>query len=486
MRSALGGASVVALALAAAIGEASACRPARPARAAARAAAGHGPVAEPPADTSGLLVVPLVGGRNDVRRIESRLDSVAVGDADLRPDSVDAMLTGRGSNERSPGDPAGEGASAPSGGAAVLRPAQSDPTAILDPRLPSETGIPIARGLRLTSAHHFPDGDRENVVSLSGVSAEGVEYAWHVHEERGHAGPNEDTFSRIVSAADLARAPRLNQVFQRGVHEATPGYTAMSLSRAVYAELRRGAAVRFSITDIDRPALGAGAAAPGDKIGGQLGGMVEGITSPRVTLHGTLAPVAAAPESLAVLLDGRRVRLPALHLRGAFTYDDRRVGGDYWVLADSADPLILREAGGGEDLRIIRIDRPSGSSVEGELAGSRCRAELPGVYFAFASAELEPESDAALAGVARMLASHPDWSLTIEGHTDSIGGAASNQGLSERRAEAVRAALVSRYGIAASRLAAKGFGATRPLESNATVEGRARNRRVEAVRPCGA
>jgi outer membrane protein OmpA-like peptidoglycan-associated protein len=422
------------------------------------------PSAEPPPDTSGLLAAPL-DGAHEVRRISAALDSVPAGDANLRPDSVDAMLV----DSAAPSRVADVGAG----------------TAAPDPRLPSETGIPVAAGLRLTSVHHYPDGDREKVVSLIDVSAGGVEYAWHFQAEQGQPPASRETFSRIVSAADLARAPRLNQIFQSGRHESTPGYTAMSLSRAVYAEIRRGAATHFSITDLDHSTLGAGAGAVGEKLGGQLGGMVQAITTPRVTLHGTLTPVAAAPESLAVLLDGRRVRLPALHLRGAFTYDDKNVGGDFWVLADSADPLILREAGDGEDLRIVRIDRPLSSAVEGQLAGASCRAELPGIYFAFASAELEPESDAALAGVARMLAGHPDWSLTIEGHTDSIGGAASNQALSERRAEAVRAALVSRYAVAASRLTARGFGATRPLESNATVEGRARNRRVEAARPCG-
>jgi outer membrane protein OmpA-like peptidoglycan-associated protein len=441
--------------------------------------------AEPLADTSELAVVPLAGGARDVRRVSAGLDSVATRDADLRPDSIDAKLAGDGGSGAHSVDPR-------TGAASSARVADSTSTppdpavAAPDPRLPSETGIPVAVGLRLTSVHHFADGDREKVVTLSSVSAGGVEYEWRYVDEPGRAAPSHDTFSRIVSAADLARAPRLNQIFQSGRHESTPGYTAMSLSRAVYGELRRSATVRFSITDIDHGTLGGAADAIGRKTAGQVGGMAESIISPRVTLHGTLSPAGAAPESFAVLLDGRRVSVPALHLRGAFTYDDRRAGGDYWVLADSADPLILRETGDGEDLRIVRIDRPSASPVEGELASGRCRAELPGIYFAFASAELEPESDTALAGVARMLAAHRDWSLTIEGHTDSIGGAASNQGLSERRAEAVRAALVSRYGVAASRLAAKGFGATRPLESNATVEGRARNRRVEAVRPCGA
>lgn len=110
---------------------------------------------------------------------------------------------------------------------------------------------------------------------------------------------------------------------------------------------------------------------------------------------------------------------------------------------------------------------------------------LPGVYFAYNSAELEPASEPALTGVAALLQRHPDWSFTIEGHTDSIGTAASNATLSTARAEAVRTALVERHGVAPARLAAAGFGATRPRESNATLEGRARNRRVELARQCG-
>jgi outer membrane protein OmpA-like peptidoglycan-associated protein len=139
---------------------------------------------------------------------------------------------------------------------------------------------------------------------------------------------------------------------------------------------------------------------------------------------------------------------------------------------------------------MIRIEVPetgtlSGRAVEQDLEHA-CRAELPGIYFAFASAELQPASDAAISGVATLLARHGDWSLQIEGHTDSIGDPAANQQLSLNRAEAVRAALVEHHAIAAGRLRPAGFGATRPREPNATIEGRARNRRVELVRNCAA
>jgi OOP family OmpA-OmpF porin len=121
--------------------------------------------------------------------------------------------------------------------------------------------------------------------------------------------------------------------------------------------------------------------------------------------------------------------------------------------------------------------------IEEQLV-KHCRIELPGVYFAFGTAAIDPISDRALAVLARSLAPHPDWKVTVEGHTDSVGTAAANQSLSRRRAEAVRARLAEQHGLDTKAWRAIGYGATRPRESNATIEGRARNRRVELVRDC--
>ncbi len=69
----------------------------------------------------------------------------------------------------------------------------------------------------------------------------------------------------------------------------------------------------------------------------------------------------------------------------------------------------------------------------------------------------------------------------IEGHTDNVGNAKSNQLLSQRRANAVRDYIVKNFKIDKKRLAAKGFGQTKPVADNATAEGRAQNRRIEAT-----
>jgi outer membrane protein OmpA-like peptidoglycan-associated protein len=80
------------------------------------------------------------------------------------------------------------------------------------------------------------------------------------------------------------------------------------------------------------------------------------------------------------------------------------------------------------------------------------------------------------------LAKHPEWKLSVSGHTDNVGGDAYNLDLSKRRAAAVKQALVARYHIAPDHLTTDGYGASHPVDTNDTFEGRARNRRVELMR----
>jgi outer membrane protein OmpA-like peptidoglycan-associated protein len=104
---------------------------------------------------------------------------------------------------------------------------------------------------------------------------------------------------------------------------------------------------------------------------------------------------------------------------------------------------------------------------------------LERIEFKTNSAEILSESESVLEAVYRILSEHEEITkLSIEGHTDNVGKAAYNLSLSQRRTESVVKWLVKK-GIARSRLSAKGYGLTRPLESNDTEEGRDRNRRVE-------
>ncbi|MCE9682368.1 OmpA family protein [Halomonas alkalisoli] len=102
------------------------------------------------------------------------------------------------------------------------------------------------------------------------------------------------------------------------------------------------------------------------------------------------------------------------------------------------------------------------------------------VTFAFDSSEIRPAAHRELDQVANTLRENPEMRVRIEGHTDHIGSAEYNEGLSQRRADSVRDFLVSR-GIAANRMTTVGYGESRPVATNETDEGRARNRRVEIV-----
>lgn len=83
--------------------------------------------------------------------------------------------------------------------------------------------------------------------------------------------------------------------------------------------------------------------------------------------------------------------------------------------------------------------------------------------------------------MAGVMKEHSDLKLTIEGHTDNVGNAAYNKKLSQKRAEAVKNYMVKKGGIDAGRLNAVGYGQEKPVASNKTKAGRAKNRRVEAA-----
>jgi outer membrane protein OmpA-like peptidoglycan-associated protein len=105
-----------------------------------------------------------------------------------------------------------------------------------------------------------------------------------------------------------------------------------------------------------------------------------------------------------------------------------------------------------------------------------------GIQFDTDSDRLKPESAPVIKLVAQGLSANPALKLQIEGHTDSTGNAEHNLDLSKRRAEAVKAVLVSQFKVDAARLTTAGLGASKPVDSNDTPQGRAQNRRVEFVR----
>jgi outer membrane protein OmpA-like peptidoglycan-associated protein len=109
-------------------------------------------------------------------------------------------------------------------------------------------------------------------------------------------------------------------------------------------------------------------------------------------------------------------------------------------------------------------------------------ASVYGIYFDTGKADIKPESDATLKEIAKLLQGDAKLKLYVVGHTDSQGSLDLNMDLSRRRAEAVLAALTTKYAVPAARLRAYGSGPYAPVASNDSEDGRAKNRRVELVK----
>ena len=113
--------------------------------------------------------------------------------------------------------------------------------------------------------------------------------------------------------------------------------------------------------------------------------------------------------------------------------------------------------------------------------GNNIILRLVGLTFASGDAEIRPENFDLLNKVEKAIDVFPQSELIIEGHTDSHGGDDSNQALSQQRAESVQKYMVNAMRIPTYRLIATGYGETRPVASNETESGRARNRRIDIV-----
>lgn len=127
----------------------------------------------------------------------------------------------------------------------------------------------------------------------------------------------------------------------------------------------------------------------------------------------------------------------------------------------------------------VKVDKYGCPIVEKEAKEILDNA-LKGILFETGKDVLVESSFDKLDAVATLLKANPKFKLEIDGHTDNTGGSALNKELSLKRAEAVKAYLVKK-GIEESRLIAKGYGDTQPVDTNDTPEGRANNRRVELI-----
>lgn len=393
--------------------------------------------------------------------------------------------------------------------------------------------IPICPGLTIVTALAQPDGDYESIKTVESAdsdrmvltySAETKDPWWETPNPQVHL----TTARRDVLFEDLRSAHSYDQIFVDHGPEDAKGSTSIGVSSAVLQDLKSNGDSQIKLC------------------GGATTGLVlDTSRKPKFVPGGcygfydlTLHRVEDATVPVRVLLNGIPVELPAVHVMAKrasdywsefyFLDDDQnpltlafRLGINYvralspetrrlcetkgkkGQLSLSGDPpssCDLPMGGDAETLHVIRIntdcrlpERPDSSSsapqstTSGEqgLEESLASGEKVNVYtifFSFNSDALRDESEPTLKEIANVLRRHEDWKLRIAGHTDGIGNEQANLDLSRRRAESVKAALVSQYGIDAARLSTTGFGKSQPIETNDTIEGRARNRRVELSR----
>jgi outer membrane protein OmpA-like peptidoglycan-associated protein len=402
--------------------------------------------------------------------------------------------------------------------------------------------IPLCPGLTIVTAVSQPQGDYESIKRIESVTTEGIRIKYSSYmpdpccEYSGHRlDPPWVPFVvyRIVRHVDLQSSTAyLQQFASKGVPETVKGTTALGISTRSFRDLRDKGSTPLTIYMPFHPKFG---------IKDDGTPLFFGV-DPRMA--GELARVDPAPVTLPVLVNDRMTTLPALGARGKFLSDDAeffflhdeanpislkfRIGIKrpmppeiHRMLKEAAGAdvcdgcaQIKREYEDRDVLQVVKITHKceaqtlamkpgggggaaggSGGAAPGSGAGSSGfaalleeslaktgRAEVYSIYFAFNSDEIREESEPTLQEIADLLRRHPDWKLAIEGHTDSIATDAYNLQLSQQRAAAVRNALLSKQAVAGARLTAAGFGESRPKDTNDTLEGRARNRRVELVR----
>ncbi|WP_299987805.1 OmpA family protein [uncultured Pontibacter sp.] len=158
-------------------------------------------------------------------------------------------------------------------------------------------------------------------------------------------------------------------------------------------------------------------------------------------------------------------------------------------MGNTAAGAIIGAAVGGATGAVIgrRMDKQaeelekSMENAKIERVGEAIRINFDsGILFAVNSAELSANAKKDIDGLVNTLQKYEGTNIIIEGHTDNTGSRELNQGLSERRAQAV-ANYARTRGVDASRMQAKGYAFDQPIADNTTAEGRAQNRRVEII-----
>jgi len=343
------------------------------------------------------------------------------------------------------------------------------------------SGIPIREGLMLVHAWGRKSGDSESINRVSKITDKYTEitdvgtYFETADDVKGSPGAD----LRDVCADDLQNATGLRTGFGYSGPRTSPGTTTVTVSGSVFSDLKTKGKTEFQYLEWMKADLEDG--------GGYL--HWEG---------GEMTRVETADVAFPVIVNGTPTTLPAIHASGVLVVTDKKARetstsdadkpkrSDLYILDDPRNPLLLLWKMDINNFRLqiteIRfpVDKPV-KKIEQDLLKNK-HAVVYGIYFDYNSDKIKPESEPVLREIAEALENNPDWTLTVDGHTDNIGGDAYNLELSKRRSAAVKQALAARFGVNPTRLVTSGYGESRPVDRNDTLEGRAKNRRVELTR----
>jgi outer membrane protein OmpA-like peptidoglycan-associated protein len=341
--------------------------------------------------------------------------------------------------------------------------------------------IPLKVGTVVTTAWGIKNGDVENRITVNFVTptafVEDMATEEYIDDYNHDSKPTD--YTDTVCNLDLASADTYVTVTALHMPHLFHGVTRLRLSDKSFQEVKSTGQLDLRYLDVMPLPQG-------------VKPTYEG---------GILSRVEPQDVAYPMIVNDQPVTLPAIHLTGIMKsvgkdpnpkkYRPTHSEAEVYVIDDPLNPLVLLWRlkdplfhGGKFRVEVVKIEykvpQPI-NLVEKQLAEQK-RAITYGIYFDFNKDTIKPESDPVLKEIVQALTDHPDWKLTVNGHTDNIGGDASNLDLSKRRAAAVKQTLVTRFHIAPDRLSTNGYGESGAIDTNDTLEGRARNRRVELTR----
>ena len=367
------------------------------------------------------------------------------------------------------------------------------------PRWKSYTGptgsgiIPLKTGLMtVRSTSQATIGDYETTIKVENLSTQGIDLQYIYFGPAAKGSENSATpvstvqnvvTTRRVLAQDLANAHEVQMYYSHQDPKEFPGTTSLEVSKEVFQQIRTKGETAFTYRVFQRQNPQAALGKLLSALGG--GGDGDGKAAPPSSMEPINCMLRRAVDgdvAFPAIVNDKPVELPAIFATCQSVNDDLRL----YLLDDESNPIILADDSKLGDIhgQVTKISFPEDkpvNQIEQALQQSG-RAQVYGIYFDFGSATIRPQSKVVLDEIATAMKDNPSWKLNVNGHTDNIGDDASNLELSKRRAAAVMKALTEQYQIAPSRFQTAGFGASRPVDTNETIEGRARNRRVELVR----